>query len=352
MALEALWLQAVDYPARLDRALIELVGTEGVVDPFGGALAVQQRSAGANMSVDVAAGMCLVTGDDQADQGRYACRNTATVNVTIAAAPASGTRTDIVVGRVRDSSAVGAVDGFFIEVVTGSGTAGAVPATPNTAIKLAEVTVPAGAASITTARITDTRRPATAPLGVPRGIVTHYWGSTETIPAGFQLADGTNGTPNALGRFLVGAGGSYAVGDVGGAASVTLTAAQIPGHVHAGPSHVHSGPSHTHGAGTLSVTGGEHSHRLWTKETTSTSHDHTSTQSVARGGPGTNVLSLVDTYISQTASGHAHTVGGSTAASGTDNTGASGTGNTGTTGGGGSHENRPPFLALLPVIRW
>ena len=38
----------------------------------------------------------------------------------------------------------------------------------------------------------------------------------------WALCNGSNGTPDPRGRFLVGAGGSYAVGDTGGAASETL----------------------------------------------------------------------------------------------------------------------------------
>lgn len=51
-----------------------------------------------------------------------------------------------------------------------------------------------------------------------------FWsGSTEDIPEGWVLCDGNNGTPDLRNRFVVGAGGDYAVGDTGGRASETLT---------------------------------------------------------------------------------------------------------------------------------
>ena len=42
--------------------------------------------------------------------------------------------------------------------------------------------------------------------GVPIGSVMMWKGSYETIPDGFQLADGTNGTPDLRGYFLMGIG--------------------------------------------------------------------------------------------------------------------------------------------------
>ena len=62
------------------------------------------------------------------------------------------------------------------------------------------------------------------------------WNSTvASIPTGFVLCDGNNGTPDLRGRFIVGhhpSNGDYDVDDTGGAESVTLTIAQIPSHKH------------------------------------------------------------------------------------------------------------------------
>jgi microcystin-dependent protein len=67
---------------------------------------------------------------------------------------------------------------------------------------------------------------------MPVGSVILWSGSVASIPAKWALCDGTSGTPDLRGRFIVGAGGAYAVGATGGAESVTLTTAQIPAHSH------------------------------------------------------------------------------------------------------------------------
>lgn len=78
--------------------------------------------------------------------------------------------------------------------------------------------------------------------------------SIASIPGGvWKLCDGTNGTPNLTDKFVVGAGAAYAPGDVGGAASRTLTTAQLPPHNHGvndpGHSHGVNDPGHTHANG-------------------------------------------------------------------------------------------------------
>ena len=72
----------------------------------------------------------------------------------------------------------------------------------------------------------------TGPAGVPVGGIILWSGSTGSIPATWQLCDGTNGTPDLRDRFVIGAGNSYAVGGTGGNTSVTLTASNIPPHKH------------------------------------------------------------------------------------------------------------------------
>ena len=57
---------------------------------------------------------------------------------------------------------------------------------------------------------------------VPTGCIMFWSGSTEDIPEGWVLCDGNNGTPDLRNRFVVGAGGDYAVGDTGGTASESL----------------------------------------------------------------------------------------------------------------------------------
>ena len=76
---------------------------------------------------------------------------------------------------------------------------------------------------------------------VPKGIISLWSGSIATIPQGWSLCDGTNGTPDLRNRFVMGAGDMYAVKQTGGHFShnhgvtvnpTTLTAAQMPSHNH------------------------------------------------------------------------------------------------------------------------
>ena len=125
-------------------------------------LKVSPRGLGANMSVDVAAGIATIP----ATIGVHVVASDAVVNVTIAAAPVSGSRIDLIVATVRDSQATGSGTNsdWIIDKVTGvSSATPAVPATPNYSIVLAQVTVPSGTASITLARIADYRLGAFAP---------------------------------------------------------------------------------------------------------------------------------------------------------------------------------------------
>lgn len=67
---------------------------------------------------------------------------------------------------------------------------------------------------------------------IPSGIVVMWSGTVNNIPTGWALCDGTNGTPDLRGRFVLGTGGTYNPGDTGGAKEVTLTVAQMPAHSH------------------------------------------------------------------------------------------------------------------------
>ena len=54
---------------------------------------------------------------------------------------------------------------------------------------------------------------------IPLGGIVMFSGAVVDIPAGFQLCDGTNGTPDLRTKFVVGAGGGFAVGNEGGSFS-------------------------------------------------------------------------------------------------------------------------------------
>lgn len=68
--------------------------------------------------------------------------------------------------------------------------------------------------------------------GIPSGCILIWSGTADNIPTGWQLCDGTNGTPDLRDKFVLGAGTKHSVGETGGSEEVTLTVAQMPAHTH------------------------------------------------------------------------------------------------------------------------
>jgi len=161
--------------------------------------------------------------------------------------------------------------------------------------------------------------------GIPSGCIMMWSGSIGSVPSGFQVCDGTNGTPDLRDRFIVGAGGNYSVNATGGANSVTLTTSQIPSHNHS----TNSAGDHTH-SGTAS-SAGAHIHSI----TTVFSTGSTAGVFVQTGSTGTS-----DT---RSAGAHTHTL--------SINSGGAHTHSITNTGGGQSHENRPPYYALAYIMK-
>ena len=171
MALDnVLWLEnagavynAVEY-RHLAAAL--LGPTSGVLSPND--LKVTQRGAGANMSVDVAAGDAAIFGTESSpEQGCYYAHSSAVTNLVIAAADA-GPRYDRIVAKVQDSDYSGGTNTVSIVVVNGTAVRPAEPALPANCVELARVLVPAGSSSVVTANIVD-RRVLTGPETYGRG---------------------------------------------------------------------------------------------------------------------------------------------------------------------------------------
>jgi hypothetical protein len=68
---------------------------------------------------------------------------------------------------------------------------------------------------------------------LPRGAIIMWGGAIGSIPAGWQLCDGSNTTPDLRGQFIVGAGNSqFPVAATGGTSSITLTTGNLPSHTH------------------------------------------------------------------------------------------------------------------------
>jgi hypothetical protein len=138
---------------------------------------------------------------------------------------------------------------------------------------------------------------------IPPGLIAIWSGSTGSIPSGWVICDGSNGTPNLRDSFIVGAGNNYAVGAAGGSADSIVV-------------------SHTHTA---------------TSVVTDPQHDH----SVARFDTFGAVHTLANGFIgigSQGSTGAAST--GITVATTNQSTGVSGTG-----------ANLPPYYALAFIMK-
>ena len=145
-----LWLQNLEYSARLDRLVIERVarGAEQVYD----GLVVAQDGVG-SFNVDVSGGGGVIQGDDSANQGMYMVKSTTTVTIPVPPSPASGSRTDTVIVRVNDSQAGGLTlpaDQAVFDVIEGT-------VLPDTAISLATIARTFDESAILDAAITDTR---------------------------------------------------------------------------------------------------------------------------------------------------------------------------------------------------
>ena len=135
---------------------------------------------------------------------------------------------------------------------------------------------------------------------IPSGIITMWSGTIATIPSGWYLCNGSNGTPDLRDKFIIGANA-----DSGGAAKTNVT-------------------------GSYTQTGG-------TKDAIVVSHTHTATVT----DPG-------HLHTAATTSG-TNVNGNPGAQSGSGNTGTATTGITvaiSTTGSSGTDQNLPPYYAL------
>jgi hypothetical protein len=75
---------------------------------------------------------------------------------------------------------------------------------------------------------------------IPTGMISLWYGSIGSVPLGWYLCDGTNGTPDLRDRFVVGAGSTYSVAATGGSANAIVVS-----HTHTATSTV-TDPGHTH----------------------------------------------------------------------------------------------------------
>jgi hypothetical protein len=81
---------------------------------------------------------------------------------------------------------------------------------------------------------------------VPSGGIIMWSGSVASIPSGWVLCNGANGTPDLRDRFIVGAGNSYSPRASGGNNSITINPNQLPAHSHTGTTATAGDHNHTY----------------------------------------------------------------------------------------------------------
>ncbi len=142
---------------------------------------------------------------------------------------------------------------------------------------------------------------------VPSGTIVLWSGSVASIPTGWVLCNGSNGTPDLRNRFVVGAGSTYAVAATGGSADAIVVS-----HNHTATSSV-TDPGHNH-----VYRGGEFTPNKFTSGAQSN-------DGVNNGGG--------DAYVSTATTG---VTVGTTVAS---------------TGSSGTNANLPPYYALAYIMK-
>lgn len=65
-----------------------------------------------------------------------------------------------------------------------------------------------------------------------KGMIIMWFGNANSVPSGWAICNGSNGTPDLRNRFIVGAGSSYGLGSTGGEAYHTLSINEMPSHKH------------------------------------------------------------------------------------------------------------------------
>lgn len=172
-----------------------------------------------------------------------------------------------------------------------------------------------------------------SPSTIPPGVIVMWSGSIATIPSGWALCNGANGTPDLRDRFVVGAGSTYAVGAKGGNKD-----AIVPAHTHTASTN--STGAHTHSVSGTAASAGAHAHGIGYYPVTgsgtmrpiiSSSNQYTNAQQQATSSAGAHTHSVSGTAAS--AGAHSHTV------------------TVNSTGVSAKNANLPPYYALAYIMK-
>jgi microcystin-dependent protein len=161
---------------------------------------------------------------------------------------------------------------------------------------------------------------AVAAAAFPVGGIILWSGSVASIPSGWALCNGSNGTPDLRDRFVVGAGNTYAVNATGGSANAIVV-------------------SHTHTASSSTVS--DHQHALFANADTGTSALTTLNEANYKQQGGNSLLeyfirgssTAATLGLSSAAGSHTHSI------------------TVDTQGSSGTNANLPPYYALAYIMK-
>ena len=177
-----------------------------------------------------------------------------------------------------------------------------------------------------------------------------YNGVVSSIPANWQLCDGTNNTPNMTDKFVLGTNTAGEIGNTGGSNdAVVVEHSHTIAHTH-NIAHTHGTPNHAHTAS--SNTTGSHSHNVALGDTAG-AYDYGTNIQQASINTGSRV------FIANTSpdGSHSHTItvnsggSGTTTSQSTNTSGDSSATHSGDIGVSGVDANRPAFVKLAYIQR-
>ena len=124
---------------------------------------------------------------------------------------------------------------------------------------------------------------------LPSGCIILWSGAVGSIPSGYVICDGTNGTPDLRNKFVVGAGNTYSVNQTGGSAdAIVVSHTHTATSVVTDPGHFHSYNYPTTGNSYGSNSGGLNPATVATNTTTATTGITVATTNASTGVSGTN----------------------------------------------------------------
>jgi hypothetical protein len=162
---------------------------------------------------------------------------------------------------------------------------------------------------------------------LPRGIILDWSGSAASVPAGWALCNGTNGTPDISDKFVIAAGSTYAVGATGGSADAVAVSHNHSASSGFGGTHDHTGSTNTTGS---------HAHGF---DLGDNNDDHASLASASNG------VNVGVDGATKSAGNHNHSL--SIAPAGNHNHGIT----VDASGVSGTNRNLPPYYALAKIMR-